>query len=112
MKSHESKGRDGSFKSTNMLHLSESPPPLQPIGINPTKGLQYINYWKEHASVQSKEIQQIEQEFLESCALDYYEHKDPKSMMKFVTAFFSMESKRVFLRSVGCLDDLLLLEEE
>ncbi|GJW69039.1 hypothetical protein Tco_0123463, partial [Tanacetum coccineum] len=84
------------------------------IGINPTKGLQYINYWKEHASVQSKEIQQIEQEFLESCALDYYEHKDPKSMMKFVTAFFSMESKRVFLRSVvGCaLDDLFVVEEE
>ncbi|GJZ87895.1 UvrD-like helicase, ATP-binding domain, P-loop containing nucleoside triphosphate hydrolase, partial [Tanacetum coccineum] len=76
------------------------------------KGLQYINYWKEHASFQSKEIQQIVQEFLESCALDYHEHKDPKSMMKFVRAFCSMESKRVFLRSFGCLDDLLLLEEE
>ncbi|GJY82118.1 UvrD-like helicase, ATP-binding domain, P-loop containing nucleoside triphosphate hydrolase [Tanacetum coccineum] len=76
------------------------------------KGLQCINYWKEHASFQSKEIQQIEQEFLESCALDYHEHKDPKSMMKFVRAFCSMESKRVFLRSLGCLDDLLLLEEE
>ncbi|GJZ09515.1 UvrD-like helicase, ATP-binding domain, P-loop containing nucleoside triphosphate hydrolase [Tanacetum coccineum] len=76
------------------------------------KGLLYINYWKEHASFQSKEIQQIEQEFLESCALDYHEHKDPKSMMKFVRAFCSMESKRVFLKSLGCLDDLLLLEEE
>ncbi|PWA72412.1 uvrD-like Helicase, ATP-binding domain, P-loop containing nucleoside triphosphate hydrolase [Artemisia annua] len=76
------------------------------------KGLQYINYWKEHSSFQSKEIQQIQQEFLESCALDYHEHKDPKSMMKFVRAFYSMESKRVFLRSLGCLDDLLLLEEE
>nr|GFA97014.1 UvrD-like helicase, ATP-binding domain, P-loop containing nucleoside triphosphate hydrolase [Tanacetum cinerariifolium] len=26
--------------------------------------------------------------------------------------FYCMESKRVFLRSLGCLDDLLLLEEE
>nr|GEU94011.1 UvrD-like helicase, ATP-binding domain, P-loop containing nucleoside triphosphate hydrolase [Tanacetum cinerariifolium] len=74
------------------------------------KGLQYKNNWKEHASFQSKEIQQIEQEFLKSCALDY--HKHPKSMMKFVRAFCSMESKRVFLRSLGYLDDLLLLEEE
>ncbi|PWA76942.1 uvrD-like Helicase, ATP-binding domain, P-loop containing nucleoside triphosphate hydrolase [Artemisia annua] len=76
------------------------------------KGLQYINYWKEHSSFQSKEIQQIQQEFLESCALDYHENKDPKSMMKFVRAFCSMESKRVFLRSLGYFDDLLLLEEE
>ncbi|PWA55756.1 uvrD-like Helicase, ATP-binding domain, P-loop containing nucleoside triphosphate hydrolase [Artemisia annua] len=60
----------------------------------------------------SKEIEQIEQEFLESCALDYHGHKDLKSMMKFVRAFFSMESKRLFLRSLGCLDELLLLEEE
>nr|GEU55854.1 UvrD-like helicase, ATP-binding domain, P-loop containing nucleoside triphosphate hydrolase [Tanacetum cinerariifolium]GEU88770.1 UvrD-like helicase, ATP-binding domain, P-loop containing nucleoside triphosphate hydrolase [Tanacetum cinerariifolium] len=76
------------------------------------KGLQYINYWKEHPSFQSKEIQQIEQEFIRSFALDYHEHKDPKSMMKFVRAFCSMESKRLFLMSLGCLDDLLLLEEE
>nr|GFB01832.1 UvrD-like helicase, ATP-binding domain, P-loop containing nucleoside triphosphate hydrolase [Tanacetum cinerariifolium] len=33
-------------------------------------------------------------------------------MMRFVQAFYCMESKRVFLRSLGCLDDLLLLEEE
>ncbi|KAI3817062.1 hypothetical protein L1987_10849 [Smallanthus sonchifolius] len=76
------------------------------------KGLQYIEQWKEHANVQSKEVEQIEQEFLESCALDYHEHKDPTSMMKFVRAFCSMESKRVFLRSLGCLDDLMILEEE
>nr|GEU81130.1 UvrD-like helicase, ATP-binding domain, P-loop containing nucleoside triphosphate hydrolase [Tanacetum cinerariifolium] len=40
------------------------------------------------------------------------EHDDPKSMMKFVHAFNCIESKRVFLRSLGCLDDLLLLEKE
>nr|XP_043619914.1 uncharacterized protein LOC122591730 [Erigeron canadensis] len=76
------------------------------------KGMQYIEYWKEHVDVKSKELEQIEQEFLESCALEYHEQNDPKSMMKFVRAFCSMESKRVFLRSLGCLDDLLLLEEE
>nr|GEW67078.1 UvrD-like helicase, ATP-binding domain, P-loop containing nucleoside triphosphate hydrolase [Tanacetum cinerariifolium] len=51
-------------------------------------------------------------QFLESCAFEYHGHDDPKSMMKFVHAFYCMESKRVFLRSLGCLDDLLLLEEE
>nr|XP_043619846.1 TPR and ankyrin repeat-containing protein 1-like [Erigeron canadensis] len=76
------------------------------------KGLQYIEYWKEHLCVRTKEIEQTEQRFLESCALDCHEHKDLISMMKFVRAFCSMESKRVFLRSLGCLDDLLLLEEE
>ncbi|XP_023769500.1 uncharacterized protein LOC111918065 isoform X1 [Lactuca sativa] len=75
-------------------------------------GFQYIEYWKEHVHVRSKEIEQIEQDFLESCALSYYERKDNNSMMKFVRAFSSMESKRVFLRWLGCLKDLLLLEEE
>ncbi|KAI7748573.1 hypothetical protein M8C21_000112 [Ambrosia artemisiifolia] len=75
-------------------------------------GLQYIEEWKKHVSVQSKEVELIEQEFLESCALYYHEHKDPNSMMKFVEAFCSIESKRVFLRSLGCLDHLLKLEEE
>ncbi|KAJ0546944.1 putative TPR and ankyrin repeat-containing protein [Helianthus annuus] len=76
------------------------------------KGFQYIEQWKEHCNVQSKELEQIEQDFLESCASDYHERKDPKSMMKFVHAFRSMESKRTFLKSLGCLDDLLILEEE
>nr|KAJ0190303.1 hypothetical protein LSAT_V11C800402640 [Lactuca sativa] len=76
------------------------------------KGMQYIEYWKEHVIVRSKEIEKIEQEFLESCALDYHERKDSKSMMKFVRCFCSMESKRVFLKSKGCFDELLLLEEE
>ncbi|KAK9063838.1 hypothetical protein SSX86_017710 [Deinandra increscens subsp. villosa] len=76
------------------------------------EGLQYIEQWKESSNVQSKELELIEQEFLESCASDYHEHKDHKSMMKFVRAFCSMESKRLFLRSLGCLDDLLILEEE
>nr|GEW37032.1 UvrD-like helicase, ATP-binding domain, P-loop containing nucleoside triphosphate hydrolase [Tanacetum cinerariifolium] len=76
------------------------------------EGLRYIESWKEDDNHQTKEIEQIEQEFLESCALDYYGHKDLKSMMKFVRAFCSMESKRIFLRSLCCLDELLVLEEE
>ncbi|KAI7748574.1 hypothetical protein M8C21_000113, partial [Ambrosia artemisiifolia] len=76
------------------------------------KGFQYIEQWKEQCNVQSKELERIEQEFLESCALDYHERKDFVSMMKFVRAFCSMESKRRFLKSFDCLDDLLILEEE
>ncbi|XP_057496549.1 uncharacterized protein LOC130781371 isoform X2 [Actinidia eriantha] len=81
-------------------------------------GLKYIQYWKEHAPKdsavvkRSKEIDQIEQRFLESCANNCYELKDNRSMMKFVRAFNSMDSRRNFLKSLNCLDELLLLEEE
>nr|XP_043619930.1 uncharacterized protein LOC122591746 [Erigeron canadensis] len=76
------------------------------------KGLQYIENWKQHTDHQTEEIEQIELELLESHALHYYESKDPESMLKLVRTFNSMESKRVFLRSLDCLDDLLVLEEE
>nr|GFB97403.1 UvrD-like helicase, ATP-binding domain, P-loop containing nucleoside triphosphate hydrolase [Tanacetum cinerariifolium] len=59
-----------------------------------------------------KEFEEVEQEFLESCALDFHEHEDSESKMKFVRAFRSMVSRRMFLRLLGCLDKLLLLEEE
>ncbi|GFY91013.1 hypothetical protein Acr_07g0012090 [Actinidia rufa] len=81
-------------------------------------GLKYIQYWKEHAPKdsavvkRSKEIDQIEQRFLESCANNCYELKDNRSMMKFVRAFNAMDSRRNFLKSLNCLDELLLLEEE
>ncbi|GKC93390.1 hypothetical protein Tco_1158832, partial [Tanacetum coccineum] len=52
------------------------------------------------------ELEEVEQQFLESCALNYHEHKDSNSMLKFVRAFCSMESKRTFLRSLGCLDEI------
>ncbi|GJR49993.1 UvrD-like helicase, ATP-binding domain, P-loop containing nucleoside triphosphate hydrolase [Tanacetum coccineum] len=76
------------------------------------KGRQYIVNWIKHPNVKSNELEEVEQQFLESCALNYHEHKDSNSMLKFVRAFCSMESKRTFLRSLGCLDELLLLEEE
>ncbi|KAH7840877.1 hypothetical protein Vadar_022824 [Vaccinium darrowii] len=81
-------------------------------------GLEYIQFWKEHAprdydlSKRSSEINRIEQQFLESCALHSYELKDNKSMMKFVRAFDSMASRRDFLMRLSCLDELLMVEEE
>ncbi|KAM0043432.1 putative TPR and ankyrin repeat-containing protein [Helianthus debilis subsp. tardiflorus] len=76
------------------------------------KGLQFIEQWKKHSTFQSKELELIGQEFLEHCALHFHVQKDFKSMMMFVRAFCSMESKRVFLKSLGYLDYLLILEEE
>nr|XP_027119396.1 uncharacterized protein LOC113736561 isoform X2 [Coffea arabica] len=81
-------------------------------------GRQYIKKWKQAApgddgaAKQSKEIEKVGQEFLESCALSYYKLKDHKSMIKYVRAFLTMDSRRKFLKSIGCLDELLLLEEE
>nr|GEX87191.1 UvrD-like helicase, ATP-binding domain, P-loop containing nucleoside triphosphate hydrolase [Tanacetum cinerariifolium] len=74
--------------------------------------VEYIKYWKECVNVQSKEIQKLEQEFLESYAFDYPEHEDHKSMMKFVQEFYCMESKHVFLRSlVDVIKEADLLEK-
>ncbi|XP_019165856.1 PREDICTED: uncharacterized protein LOC109161799 isoform X2 [Ipomoea nil] len=75
-------------------------------------GLQYVEYWKQHVQERGKEIDGIEQEFLESCASDFFDHNDRKSMMKFVKAFKSLDHKRKFLKPLDCLDELLLLEEE
>ncbi|XAR48021.1 RNA helicase [Bertholletia excelsa] len=81
-------------------------------------GLHYIQYWKQHAprdnamAKRSEETEKFEQEFLESCAYNYYELKDNQSMMKFVSGFHSVDSKRKFLKSLGCLDELLMVEEE
>ncbi|XWS34413.1 hypothetical protein CRYUN_Cryun21dG0036400 [Craigia yunnanensis] len=81
-------------------------------------GLYYIQYWKQHANADeemvksSKDIEELKQEFLESCARHYHEVNDKRTMMKYVRAFDSMCSIRTFLQSLECLDELLLLEEE
>ncbi|CAH9131432.1 unnamed protein product [Cuscuta epithymum] len=81
-------------------------------------GFRYVEHWKQHAVLynekdgRGKEIERIEQEFLERCATDFFECNDKKSMMKFVKAFKSMADKRQFLKNQNCLDELLLLEEE
>ncbi|KAF8398740.1 hypothetical protein HHK36_014598 [Tetracentron sinense] len=81
-------------------------------------GLQFIQYWKQNATPavgmakRSQELNEIEQEFLEKCALHYHKLKDKRTMLKFVTAFNSMDSKRTFLRTWDYLDELMSLEEE
>ncbi|KAI9169144.1 hypothetical protein LWI28_007641 [Acer negundo] len=81
-------------------------------------GLQFIHYWKQQANTDAGEvtriddINKIEQGFLRKCALHYHKLKDGKSMMKFVNAFHSTDMRRSFLKSLNCLNELLLLEEE
>ncbi|KAI6677276.1 hypothetical protein NL676_038072 [Syzygium grande] len=81
-------------------------------------GLQYIEDWKsqghENSGVvkKSKEIEKLEQDFLESCALHYYDLRDYKTMMKYVKAFHLIDSMRNLLKRLGCLDELISLEED
>ncbi|XP_073025717.1 uncharacterized protein [Primulina eburnea] len=81
-------------------------------------GLQYIEFWRQQAPCNAeimtklKEIDKIAQEFLESGALEYYSKKNNLLFMKFIRAFGTMESKRNFLRSLDCLEELLTLEKE
>ncbi|KAL1535322.1 hypothetical protein AAHA92_28117 [Salvia divinorum] len=80
-------------------------------------GLQYIEQWKQDALSNSvimarfTEIDKIVQEYLENCALECHKAKDA-SLMRYVRAFCSTDSKRNFLKSLDCLEDLLVLEEE
>ncbi|MCL7038809.1 hypothetical protein MKW94_025092 [Papaver nudicaule] len=81
------------------------------------KGLNYIRNWKESAKldadpVKSQELRDMEQSFLERCALHYHKLKDANNMVKFVRAFSSMEVKRAFLQSRNYLDELIVLEAE
>lgn len=71
-------------------------------------GLQYILSWKQDAT----EIENLEQEFLERCALHFHNSGDSRSMMKSIKSFRTVDLKRNFLKSLNCLDELLLLEEE
>ena len=80
-------------------------------------GLNYIKSWKKYpvkdcaVAQRGEGTDEIEQAFLERCALYYYELKDNRSMMNFVRAFHSIISMRNFLKEHASLDELLLLEE-
>ncbi|XP_062004037.1 uncharacterized protein LOC133721436 [Rosa rugosa] len=82
------------------------------------RGLEYIDYWKRHAVENNsltrggEGIHNMEQKFLEGCARHYHKKKDNRSMMKFVKAFQSISLMRNFLKSLGSLDELLLLEDQ
>ncbi|XP_065632688.1 uncharacterized protein LOC111996915 isoform X2 [Quercus suber] len=81
-------------------------------------GFKYIQYWKNNATKdfgvarRAQEIDKIEHEFLESCARHHHELKDSRSMMQFVKAFQSIDLMGTFFKSLDCLGELLLLEEE
>ncbi|KAK9117954.1 hypothetical protein Scep_016047 [Stephania cephalantha] len=78
-------------------------------------GLRFIKSWKVKAdtvidSARNQQLEEMEQAYLERCALHYHELNDRKSMMEFVRAFNAMDSKRAFLRRRDYLDELILLE--
>ncbi|KAL3635023.1 hypothetical protein CASFOL_022077 [Castilleja foliolosa] len=81
-------------------------------------GLQYIEHWKQEASqsrgvlTKFNEIEKTAQDFLERIALECHRKKDNASLMKFVRAFNTIESKRNFLKSLDCVEELLIVEEE
>ncbi|XP_056164574.1 uncharacterized protein LOC130137405 [Syzygium oleosum] len=81
-------------------------------------GLQYIEDWKSQGNEnngvvkKSKEIEKLERDFLESCALHYYDLRDYRAMMKYVNAFHCIDSMRNLLKRLGCLDELINLEED
>ncbi|KAL9228933.1 hypothetical protein vseg_004459 [Gypsophila vaccaria] len=73
-------------------------------------GLQYIQYWNHQNA--GKDLDRIEQVFLENCALSQLQQDDKRAMMKFVKAMRSQECMRAFLEKWGCFDELMALEEE
>ncbi|KAK8484172.1 hypothetical protein V6N13_122280 [Hibiscus sabdariffa] len=77
-------------------------------------GLQYIEYWKQQANMvkRGEYLQKLKQDILESAAQHYHEINRKSEMMNYVRAFGSMDSRRIFLRSKECLDELISLEEE
>ncbi|VFQ92350.1 unnamed protein product [Cuscuta campestris] len=81
------------------------------------KGFKFVENWKPGVQYngkddRGKEIDRIKQEFLESCASNYFQWNARTSMMKFVKAFRLMDDKRQFLKTRNCMDELFLLEEE
>ncbi|KAL3635022.1 hypothetical protein CASFOL_022076 [Castilleja foliolosa] len=81
-------------------------------------GLKYIEQWKQKASRRSgvirkfNEIDKTAQDFLEKVALECHRKKDNASLIKFVRAFNTIETKRNFLKSLDCVEELLIVEEE
>ncbi|XP_038876924.1 uncharacterized protein LOC120069278 [Benincasa hispida] len=81
-----------------------------------TVRLQFVLCCKRHLGEGSlvgniQELEDLKRTFLRKCALHYHRLQDKRKMMKYVKAFHSMDSKRLFLKSLGCFDELLSLEE-
>ncbi|XP_031742058.1 uncharacterized protein LOC101214394 isoform X2 [Cucumis sativus] len=78
--------------------------------------LQFVLCCKQHLGKGSsagnvQELEYLKSTFLRKCALHYHRLQDKRTMLKYVKAFHSMDSKRVFLKSLACFDELLSLEE-
>lgn len=78
--------------------------------------LQFLLCCKQHLGQGSlvgniHEFEDLKSTFLRKCALHYHRLQDERTMMKYVKAFHSMDSKSLFLKSLGCFDELLSLEE-
>ncbi|RZC43878.1 hypothetical protein C5167_036821 [Papaver somniferum] len=78
-------------------------------------GLQFIECWKESARLnpdtdKGQDLIDMEQSFLERCALHYHQQKDTNNMMKFIKAFNSLDMVRTFLMSHDYLDELAVFE--
>lgn len=81
-------------------------------------GLKFIQCWKQdaprdvHRVTTHYDIQKVEQHLLERCARYSYEVEDKASMMKYVREFHSIDLRRMFLKALNCIDELLVLEVE
>ncbi|KAJ9145900.1 hypothetical protein P3X46_028228 [Hevea brasiliensis] len=77
-------------------------------------GYDFIQLWKENKFLIGQGFLESEelQKFLERGALYFQKLQDSESMMKFVKDFQSENLMRTFLKSVDCLDELVLLEKE
>lgn len=78
--------------------------------------LQFVLCCKKHLGQGSSvgnihELEDLKFTFLRKCAVHYHRLQDKRTMMKFVEAFHSIDSKRLFLKSLGYFDELLSLEE-
>ncbi|KAI3844840.1 hypothetical protein MKX03_004561 [Papaver bracteatum] len=78
-------------------------------------GLQFIECWKESARLnpdtdKGQDLIDMEQSFLERCALHYHQQNDTSNMMKYIKAFNSLDMVRTFLRSHDYLGELALFE--
>ncbi|XP_023515693.1 uncharacterized protein LOC111779783 isoform X1 [Cucurbita pepo subsp. pepo] len=77
--------------------------------------LQFVLCCKDHLGQGSlvgniHDLEDLKFTFLRKCALHYHRLQDTRTMMKFVKTFHSMDSKRLFLKSVACFDELISLE--
>ncbi|KAI3891248.1 hypothetical protein MKW98_007553 [Papaver atlanticum] len=78
-------------------------------------GLQFIECWKESARLnpdtdKGQDLIDMEQSFLERCALHCHQQNDTSNMMKYIKAFNSLDMVRTFLRSHDYLGELALFE--